>query len=77
MIEVIAVGNTQCFIMYHTHTYCILSQYIYYLAKPQEFEEQEYDLKDPDSLYFIYVLCKKSADLVARKKEAKKGRKKK
>lgn len=51
------------------------------IAKPQEFEDQEYDLKDPDSLYFVYV-CKKTPELIAKRREKfrrdqNKGKKKK
>jgi hypothetical protein len=51
------------------------------IAKPQEFDDQEYDLKDPDSLYFIYV-CKKTPELIAKRwekfrRDQNKGKKKK
>lgn len=36
------------------------------LSKPVEFEEEDLDQDDPDSLYFIYI-CKKQADMVLKK----------
>ena len=42
------------------------------LPKPREVEDQEYDLDDPDSLYFVYI-CKKQPEMV-KKKKVKEGK---
>ncbi len=37
------------------------------IVKPVEFETEDLDLDDPDSIYFVYI-CTKNAELVAKLK---------
>lgn len=53
----------------------ILIMFICFLVKPKEFETEELDPSDPASMYFIYI-CRKSKELVTKKK-VKLGRLKK
>lgn len=40
---------------------------MYCTVKPKEFEEEELDPNDPNSLYFLYI-CRKNHELVRKKK---------
>ena len=44
----------------------------HFAAKPAEADDIEYDLTDPDNLYFVYI-CKKSKEM-NKKKQVKEGR---